>query len=178
MAINRAPFNALIDDDGSNTVGSIWNKTAIKDVILDPVDAALVAQGAWASYVPPWGASGGTVPVLGNGVLVGRYLRVGQWVDLVVTLTMGSTTTYGSGAFWSLGLPFAPVLSGAPTTELTFRVGAMTGAGATQPPLIGYYIGANQVYLVTSVGGLVNPTTPFTWSTGAILSMRGSYEVL
>lgn len=43
MPINRAPFNALVDDDGSNTVGSIWNKAQIKDVILDPVDAALVS---------------------------------------------------------------------------------------------------------------------------------------
>jgi len=41
MAINRAPFNALVDDDGSNTLGSPWNKQAIKDVILDPVDAAI-----------------------------------------------------------------------------------------------------------------------------------------
>jgi hypothetical protein len=41
MSINRAPFNALTDDDGSNTVGSIWNKNAIKNVLLDPIDAAL-----------------------------------------------------------------------------------------------------------------------------------------
>ena len=41
MAINRVPFNALVDDDGSNTKGTPWNKQAIKDVILDPVDAAL-----------------------------------------------------------------------------------------------------------------------------------------
>lgn len=41
-AINRGPYNALVDDDGSNTVGSIWNKTAIKNVLLDPVDAAIV----------------------------------------------------------------------------------------------------------------------------------------
>ena len=45
MAINRAPFNALVDDDGTNTTGSVWNKTAIKEVILDPVDAALVSSG-------------------------------------------------------------------------------------------------------------------------------------
>jgi hypothetical protein len=39
--INRAPFNALIDDDGSNSLGTVWNKNQIKVVILDPVDAAL-----------------------------------------------------------------------------------------------------------------------------------------
>jgi hypothetical protein len=39
--IDRAPFNLLQDDDGSNLVGSIWNKAAIKTVLLDPIDAAL-----------------------------------------------------------------------------------------------------------------------------------------
>ena len=41
MAINRGPWNALVDDDGSNLIGSIWNKDAIKTVLLDPMDAAL-----------------------------------------------------------------------------------------------------------------------------------------
>jgi hypothetical protein len=45
MSINRAPFNALVDDDGSNTVGSVWNKAAIAGVLLDPIDAALAAAG-------------------------------------------------------------------------------------------------------------------------------------
>ena len=40
-AINRAPWTALVDDDGSNLTGSIWNKAAIKDVLLDPIDVAI-----------------------------------------------------------------------------------------------------------------------------------------
>lgn len=40
MPINRGPYNLLVDDDGTNTVGSVWNKAAIKDVILDPADVA------------------------------------------------------------------------------------------------------------------------------------------
>lgn len=43
MAIDRTNFNALIDDDGSNTTGSPWQKSAIASVLLDPIDAALVA---------------------------------------------------------------------------------------------------------------------------------------
>lgn len=39
MAINRGPWSALVDDDGSNLVGSIWNKAAIATVLLDPIDA-------------------------------------------------------------------------------------------------------------------------------------------
>lgn len=45
MSINRTAYNALLDDDGSNTVGSAWTKTAIKDVLLDPIDTAIICQG-------------------------------------------------------------------------------------------------------------------------------------
>jgi hypothetical protein len=41
--IDRTAWNALVDDDGTNTLGSPWNKAAIKSVVLDPVDAALAA---------------------------------------------------------------------------------------------------------------------------------------
>lgn len=50
MAINRTNFNLLVDDDGSNLVGTIWDKAHIKDVILDPVDAALIDPASNAPY--------------------------------------------------------------------------------------------------------------------------------
>ncbi|MFJ3704869.1 MULTISPECIES: hypothetical protein [Streptomyces] len=59
--------------------------------------------GAWASYTPTWTAST-TNPTLGNGTLVGRYLKVGRTVTLTAQLTIGSTTTLGSGN-QALGLP-------------------------------------------------------------------------
>jgi hypothetical protein len=57
MAIDRGPWNALVDDDGSNLVGSIWNKDKIKTVILDPTDAAIAAAIApFVGQVAPWTA--------------------------------------------------------------------------------------------------------------------------
>jgi len=47
VSINRGPFNALVDDDGSGTTGTPWNKQAIQDVILNPVDAAI--GGVWTN---------------------------------------------------------------------------------------------------------------------------------
>ena len=44
-AINRVPFNELVDDDGSGTTGTVWNKHQIKTVLLDPIDAAIVPAG-------------------------------------------------------------------------------------------------------------------------------------
>lgn len=177
MPINRGPFNALVDDDGTNTVGTIWGKTPIKDVLLDPIDAFVSNGGTWSPYVPVWAGADAVGPGLGNGLLSGRYLRIGQWVDVAIVLVMGFTTTYGTSSYWTFSLPFPPVLvAGAPSQSVTFRAGAMTAGGAAQPGLVAYAFGA-ACYGVTGAGGLVNPTTPFTWSPGAMLSIRGSYEV-
>lgn len=65
MTLNRAWFNALVDDNGTNTVGTVWNKTQI-DGLLNTIDQVhqntcklsnSIAQpwgsGAWASM--GWG---------------------------------------------------------------------------------------------------------------------------
>lgn len=46
MAIDRTAYNALVDDSGTGTDGSVWDKAAIKDVLLDPIDAM------WSSITP------------------------------------------------------------------------------------------------------------------------------
>jgi hypothetical protein len=67
MAIDRTAYNALVDDDGSNTSGSFWNKNAIKTVILDPVDDALAAAGA--STITTIGTQAGLAIPAGSGAL-------------------------------------------------------------------------------------------------------------
>ncbi len=69
MAIDRTAYNALVDDDGSNTVGSLWNKQAIKNVLLDPIDVALIQAGS----------------------VVQRLTAAGSYVDLGLT-TPGADT--------------------------------------------------------------------------------------
>jgi len=39
MAIDRTNYNLLTDDDGSNTVGTVWTKNIVKTVLLDPMDS-------------------------------------------------------------------------------------------------------------------------------------------
>lgn len=50
------------------------------------------------SYTPTWGSTG-TLPVLGDGVIVGKYTQVANMVTVEISLTMGSTTTYGTGNY-------------------------------------------------------------------------------
>lgn len=59
---------------------------------------------AWTPYTPSWTAST-TNPVLGNGTLAGQYIKWGRTCTASVILTMGSTTTYGSGNY-TFTLPF------------------------------------------------------------------------
>ncbi|MFB6618796.1 MULTISPECIES: hypothetical protein [Bacteria] len=83
-------------------------------IVGETVTAALLNQeirdqfnsmfDAWTTYTPTWTAT--TNPALGNGVLTGRYLKVGRKCLADIRLEMGSTTTYGSGAY-AFSVPFA-----------------------------------------------------------------------
>lgn len=64
------------------------------------------AIGTWTDYTPAWTAAT-TNPVLNNGTKAGRYIQAGDLVFVDILVTMGSTTTYGSGT-WSISLPITP----------------------------------------------------------------------
>lgn len=73
--------------------------------LADAVDTAILTASldAWTSYVPAWtGAT--TNPVIGNGTIVGAYRQVGKTVNFRIVITMGASTTYGSGIY-SVTLP-------------------------------------------------------------------------
>jgi hypothetical protein len=97
MAIDRGPWNALVDDDGSNLVGSIWNKAAIKTVILDPADAAY--SPAWVampffSYNFIVNSGTGTWTVAAGDLVTFAYLKVGAVTHVQIYIaasTLSST---------------------------------------------------------------------------------------
>jgi len=59
---------------------------------------------AWTSYTPTWRSSG-TQPVVGNGTLVGRYRQFGKTIVGGIILTLGTTSTVGTGTY-SFDIPF------------------------------------------------------------------------
>jgi hypothetical protein len=72
---------------------------------------ATVGSGQWRNYDPLWlntNQSGTpTMPDIGNGTKQGRYLKLtGGLVVAQVQLIFGSTTTFGNGDFYTIGLPF------------------------------------------------------------------------
>lgn len=62
----------------------------------------------WTAYTPAWTATAN--PSLGNGTLVGQYIKIGRTCTVTVFLTTGSTTTYGTGTYL-FSLPFAAASS-------------------------------------------------------------------
>ena len=70
MAINRAPYNALVDDNGTGTTGSVWNKAAIKSVLLDPIDATPATTQVASNVV---GAQPAFAPGLDSDTLIWWY---------------------------------------------------------------------------------------------------------
>ena len=97
MAINRAWWNALIDDDGSGLTGTIWNKGTIKG-LLDAIDA-MFAEGTWS----PYDASGAGLSLSPQGTQT--YHRLNRII--VVTVGIQYPTTANGAAAVLGGLPFS-----------------------------------------------------------------------
>ncbi len=139
-------------------------------------------DNAWTSYTPTWEAA--TPPAIGNGTITGAYKVIGKTCFVRGRITMGSTTTYGSGD-WSIGLPVAAINAYAiqiPASLLDGSSGTgwynalMNGAVALNT--ISSQILAN---LPPSFGGStaggISSIFPFTWGSGDALYFNGSYEI-
>lgn len=126
--INRAPWNALVDDDGSNTIGTPWNKAAIAGVILDPVDAAIAASvsgavGTWRQA--PYNAGdfvsdAGTWTVPQASVGQNIYSVVGNTLIWAMQIN-GAVIGAGAGIYLAIQMPAG--LSG---TVTSLRVATAT----------------------------------------------------
>ena len=146
---------AVIGSDASMQV-TIWDGTAWRTIW---------PAAGWQSYTPAL-----TNITLGNGTMVGRYLRQGDLVTVSVDITLGSTSAI-TGVV-SVGLPL-------PTLRPAVGAAALLDAG------LRYYAGVARASAGASVAGLsaastdgtINATSPFTWTTGDSLWFTMSYQV-
>nr|WP_278520666.1 hypothetical protein [Brucella anthropi] len=130
------------------------------------------AFAPWVSFASTW-ISSGTQPALGNGTLVFKYKRRGNTVQCVVTLTMGSTTTYGAIGY-GFRLPFN-VAAGALHLGKAGYYDA--SADAVIPTLTSVCEpGNNYVALRNDAGGVVGPAAPITFAAGDKIFASFTYE--
>lgn len=161
--------NGIVYPDASSPVGSI---RAHLQQLAETADAAAIG-GAWSTFTPTWTATT-TNPGIGNGTLVGRYRQTGKTVDFYIGLLMGSTTTYGSGA-WLFALPSAP-LSALRWPAQVVAFDASAGQQFAGPAAWVSSLSRLAPNTGVSPTASVLSTSPFTWATSDTLVITGTYE--
>jgi hypothetical protein len=126
------------------------------------------ALGEWLSWTPTWSASG-TQPVIGNGSMSGRYTRVGKTVHFEFILSIGSTTTIGTGSYyWNFPLTAAGYG--------TF-VGKYLRSGVAYQACFGIFRDANTFQMVAhGASSQFGATVPFAWAAGDTFQVSGTYS--
>jgi hypothetical protein len=127
---------------------------------------------AWKTWTPTWSGST-TNPVLGNGTMTGRYTKTGRTVQYVIEVTMGSTTTYGSGAYgWTL-----PVTPGFDATGNAILVDTSATLRYAATAWITPAAGVFRVIPPADAGNVgIAGTVPFTFASTDQIIISGTYE--
>lgn len=143
------------------------------EAILDQIDS--LTDPGWTSYTPTWTADS-VNPALGNGTITGRYRQAngGDLVIGTVRILMGTTTTYGTGA-WRLT---QPVTMSANSILDGVAWGLAYDSSSTALYVIGARAeGGSNLWRMGSGGGsVVLSTVPFTWATSDVLLLNFAYE--
>lgn len=180
---------------------ALWTPFAAGDRLTAGRLNALV--GEWTPYTPIWTADSGTT-TLGNGVLEGKFQRIGNTVNFRIYFEWGSSSTQSvSGSNWRISVPFPPQSAdgtqwwpvslsqnhitgpGTPTRHV------FTGVGFIDPTLQAvanmYYSGGNTpidnlVFPSYYAEGGPDPTSVSpneeTVAAGDTLHIFGSYEAI
>lgn len=145
---------------GAAITAAAWNN--VRDILL--------GAGTWAAYSPVW-TSTGSYPSIGNGALTGCYTVIGDAVDLNLYLSIGSTTTQGSGT-WAFSLP--PGMAVASGFALG---GCGSCSDGTQRPLFAFGApSGTSVVAVSGLGATLGPTSPYTFPTGGWLALSARFR--
>lgn len=141
------------------------------DAAIGAVAAQMPTIGEWQNFTPVWTAST-TNPTLGNGTLVGRFTQIGNTVHYSITLTIGSTTTNGSGVY-----RFSPPV--APSQGTLSPAGNALLADASPVayrPRTAYFDTPARIVMRDEAGANVTHNAPWTWATGDTIKINGTYE--
>ncbi len=103
ITIDRTNYNALIDDDGTNTKGTPWSKNQVKIVLMDPIDGALAKVMDPSSFGPhdfsAGGAGANSLSVRNTlaGTINYAAFSVGNDANAALLQLFALSSTYTSG---------------------------------------------------------------------------------
>lgn len=125
-------------------------------------------------FIPDWTAAT-TAPAYGNATVDGFLWDLGPMRWYAFKITMGSTTTYGTGA-WRFGLPGQ---AAGPSNRLWIAHAMVDQAGAGEINGVGWINAAASTARVDSIRVEATPSTtiqsnnPQAWASGDILAVNG-----
>lgn len=154
--INLGNVGVTIVDNLTGNVADIGNS-----VFFPPI-----------AYTPVWRAIT-TDPVIGNGSISGFYTRMGTQINTVIDVTMGSTTTYGTGTwYFTLKSPQKNFFGG-------FVQGEDSGTGYIYGSVIGGGPAFGNGIRIKSDASSSQwaATVPITWATGDNFRLNTTYTV-
>jgi hypothetical protein len=133
--------------------------------------------GAWTTWTPTW-----TNLTIGNAGQTARYVQIGKAVFFWLKLELGSTTsitgeprfTYPISASNSDSGSAAQIQFSYVDTGVQFYSGQSHPATNTQTTARLNVSNTSGSYLTPTS---VNTTVPFTWGSGDVIWIQGSYEV-
>ena len=173
--LNPTAKGSLVSASAANTPSRL--AVGANDLVLTAASGettGLKWSGAWTTWTPTW-----TNLTVGNGTVVARYAQVGKIVYAYIGFNMGSTSSMGSGPFFTL--PVTAVAPGSNTplglcymedSGVAGYIGNIAYRSTTTAQL--FAIAANGTYL----GGntFFSSTIPFTWGTNDFFNGYFSYE--
>lgn len=138
-------------------------------------DLATALTAAWSTWTPTWTAFT-TNPSVGDATVVARYRRIGKTIDGTIRLIMGSSTTFGSGA-WRFSLPGGVSL---PTSaEYTCAIWMYDDNLTNRHVGVGRITGSTIEPHTAALGatnGQVTSAAPFTWATSDQIALSFTFE--
>lgn len=161
MTLDPAWFNNLIDDTGTGTTGTVWNKATINGLLTN-INTAL--GNKWLDLTGETYSGSGTVTLLAGGVRTYAF-DVSQrrtFFDFYISVSVAGT----AGASLNINLPGATLPGAARTATGVFHYfgGGIVGTGVS-------IVNGLQIQLMRDLGGTVWPSPLAT----LYLAIQGSY---
>jgi hypothetical protein len=167
VSVVLANFNAIAAILNGNLDNGNLNAAAA-------IVASKIAFDATATWNPAW-TSGGTQPVLGNGTLAGRYVKVGFFVWARFVLVAGTTTTFGTGG-WIFSLPALGTPHGTPLGLCEMQDASVPDRRVGYAKVINATATIN-CFTNAAPGVIVDATNPIAWANGDVLQVDIGYTI-
>jgi hypothetical protein len=165
--------------DGDGSVGSplalLLDGGADSGLTQSPAGLKIIGSGPGIAYTPTWTASVSN-PSVGDGTLLGRFVRMMNLCFLNIDLTIGASTGRGSGA-WNFALPTGcDALTGVQQT-IPLAITTPSGGGMSGHAILLGGTATLNLYIGGATSSKITNSNPSSLPAGSRLSITGFYEV-